>query len=101
MPGDVGGMMATAPRTGRPWRRTAQQVYVEETHCWLCGQHVDQTLPANHDLARSIDHVIPRSLGGTNERSNLRLAHRRCNSRRRAGAPRAHNPRSETWWDDD
>ena len=37
--------------------------------------------------AETVDHVVPRSRGGTNEASNLRLAHRRCNGRRGSHLP--------------
>ena len=40
--------------------------------CWLCGQ------PG----ATTKDHVIPWSLGGTDDVENLRPAHKRCNQRR-------------------
>lgn len=46
--------------------------------CWLCG------LPVTRRRATR-DHVIPRSKGGKNRASNLRLAHRRCNQRRGNG----------------
>lgn len=46
----------------------------EETHCWLCRQ------PGEAD--DHADHVIARSKGGSNDRSNLRRAHRRCNLKR-------------------
>lgn len=43
--------------------------------CWLCNDHVS--------LAElSMDHVVPKSHGGTNDASNLRVAHKSCNSRR-------------------
>ncbi len=51
--------------------------------CWLCTEMVDQDLTAtspNDDWAASLDHVIPRSAGGSDDPSNLRLAHRWCNS---------------------
>lgn len=41
--------------------------------CWLCNLHVSR-----NDF--SIDHVIPRSKGGTNAIDNLRVAHKVCNS---------------------
>ena len=69
--------------SGRPARRLQMQVFTEESHCWICGLHVDQTLPPNHNQARSIDHVIPRSRGGAVfDRDNVRLAHRACNAER-------------------
>lgn len=44
--------------------------------CHLCGKSV---------IAKefSLDHVIPVSRGGRHAENNLRIAHRRCNSRRR------------------
>lgn len=41
--------------------------------CWLCGQ------PG----ADTVDHVIPRARGGTDDDDNLRAAHLSCNSGRR------------------
>lgn len=38
--------------------------------CWICGE------PG----ANTRDHVIPLHLGGTNHPSNIRPAHRACNS---------------------
>jgi 5-methylcytosine-specific restriction protein A len=35
--------------------------------------------------AVSVDHKVPRSLGGDDSDSNLRAAHKRCNERRGAG----------------
>ena len=55
------------------WRKIRARVYTEETHCWLCGEFVEEK-------DRSVDHVVPRSQGGSNRRSNLKLAHRKCNS---------------------
>lgn len=73
----------TAGRVGRPWREVAARVYREETHCWLCGEWVDQALPSKHPWARSADHL--RQLqhdGPPTLRSNLKLAHIRCNTAR-------------------
>jgi len=46
--------------------------------CCICGKRV-----AKRDF--SLDHTIPLSLGGPHSQENLRVAHRRCNSRRGAG----------------
>jgi 5-methylcytosine-specific restriction endonuclease McrA len=48
--------------------------------CWLCRRPILGTV--------TVDHVIPRSLGGTNDLVNLRPAHGRCNSSRGNRAPR-------------
>lgn len=52
--------------------------------CQLCRKSVDPLLKTG-DWIASLDHVIPRSKGGTHTADNLRLAHRFCNSVRRAG----------------
>lgn len=55
------------------WRHIREVVYAEETHCWLCGEFVERG-------DRTVDHIVSRYDGGSNRRSNLRLAHRVCNS---------------------
>jgi len=89
-------MVALRPgRVGRPWRRLCTQVYTEETHCWLCGQWVDQTLPHNHSMSRTVDHVVELHRGGHPlDRNNLRLAHRSCNTRK-SNRLRTPTPRRE------
>lgn len=79
--------MARSPgRSGHAWRQLCAQVYREETDCWLCGHHVDQTLRWPHRYSRTVDHVIPLSLGGDPlSRHNAHLAHLTCNSRRGNG----------------
>ncbi|MFJ2144164.1 HNH endonuclease [Glutamicibacter sp. NPDC087831] len=42
-------------------------------HCHLCGK----SIAGLEDY--SIDHVVPRAQGGSNELSNLRSSHRACN----------------------
>jgi len=61
--------------------------------CWLCRAAVDPRLYWPSSLAGSVDHVVPVIRGGTDERSNLRLAHLRCNtSRRDKPAPEQSTP---------
>nr|WP_239536851.1 HNH endonuclease signature motif containing protein [Arthrobacter roseus] len=49
--------------------------------CWLCGEQVDLEADGKRDdWAATLDHVIPRSKGGTHDESNLKTAHRWCNS---------------------
>ena len=50
--------------------------------CTLCGCLIDFSLRPNDPGAVSLDHVVPRVHGGGSRVSNLRLAHRACNSRR-------------------
>lgn len=51
--------------------------------CQLCFEPVDLDAHWQSDWAATLDHVVPRSLGGGHEVENLRLAHRWCNSVRR------------------
>ncbi len=62
----------------------------DEWTCWVCAGPVDPVDPASppgSPHAPSVDHVVPRSLGGTNDPANLRLAHRRCNGQRGSRLP--------------
>jgi 5-methylcytosine-specific restriction endonuclease McrA len=68
-------------RAGTKWNRLRAQVFAEETHCWICRYYVDQALPRTHAMSRTVDHVVPLWRGGPEvERTNCRLAHRRCNT---------------------
>lgn len=51
--------------------------------CQLCLEPIDFTLPWSSPLGRSVDHIIPSSMGGPDELFNMWLAHRGCNSRKR------------------
>lgn len=50
--------------------------------CGLCGDLVDMSLSWPNPASPSVDHVIPWSLGGTHDLSNLQLAHLSCNCRK-------------------
>lgn len=52
--------------------------------CQLCGLDTDRFASGNDDWFPSLDHIVPKSLGGGHEVSNLRTAHRVCNSSRGA-----------------
>ena len=51
-------------------------VALHGTTCWLCGQPIRGKV--------TVDHVVPRSRGGTDELPNLRPAHPHCNYSRGA-----------------
>jgi 5-methylcytosine-specific restriction endonuclease McrA len=61
---------------------------MEEDRCWLCDEPGDDRDPLE------VDHVVPKAQGGTDERSNLRAAHRSCNRRRRGRHSAAASPGS-------
>lgn len=53
--------------------------------CELCDRPVDLTITSGtrgSDNGPSIDHIVPRSKGGTDDLSNLRLTHWGCNRKR-------------------
>lgn len=82
---------------GRPMRRLRAQVKATESVCWLCGQPIDPDLRAPHPWSFTIDHVRPVALGGPElARSNVRAAHRRCNTRR--GIGKRQRPRRSRDW---
>lgn len=47
--------------------------------CFLCGLHVPVNARKPHPLAAEVDHVLPRSRGGTHDPENLALVHKTCN----------------------
>lgn len=51
--------------------------------CGICQERVDPS--AKGAWSATIDHIVPRIAGGTDEHSNLRLAHHWCNSARGDG----------------
>lgn len=70
-------------RSGKGIEELRKHVFAEEVTCWICGDYVDQTLPKLHPMARTVDHVVELTRGGSPlDRQNARLAHRRCNTTR-------------------
>lgn len=47
--------------------------------CWLCNQPIDFKAAPNSAKAWSVEHLLPRSLGGPDRIENLVLCHPRCN----------------------
>ncbi|WP_082956441.1 HNH endonuclease signature motif containing protein [Mycobacterium sp. E787] len=76
------------PRYANGHRRRClrAQVLAEEDVCWICGRPVDKTLHWLDPWSAVVDEVVPYSKGGSPyARTNVRLAHRRCNARRGDG----------------
>lgn len=46
--------------------------------CGICGEHLDPIHENFH-----VDHIVPAAHGGTNDLSNLQLAHPACNIRKK------------------
>ncbi|WFF31058.1 HNH endonuclease [Propionibacterium freudenreichii] len=68
---------------GATVRRLASLVVAEwGPVCWLCHGPIDLGAPRRSPRGLSLDHVVPRSLGGLDTLDNLRPAHLGCNCRR-------------------
>lgn len=89
----------TNPRRSNGHRRdqVVALVYRTEDECGICGKPVDKQLPyidpstgKPHPWAKSVDEIVPVSLGGDPfDRRNCRLAHRICNVKRGNGTKAA------------
>lgn len=62
----------------------AELAFRDRYRCGLCHRKVNLALVVPHPGAPTVDHVLPRSRGGTDEPVNLQLAHFLCNSRKGA-----------------
>jgi 5-methylcytosine-specific restriction endonuclease McrA len=54
--------------------------------CQLCGKRTDRTKVHPHPDAPVLDHIVPLSVGGPHEPSNVQCAHSRCNGLKGARA---------------
>jgi 5-methylcytosine-specific restriction endonuclease McrA len=48
--------------------------------CGLCGKKIDKNLKYPNPLSKSIDHIIPLSLGGEESAKNVQASHFGCNA---------------------
>lgn len=55
--------------------------------CGICGAEIDPALRYPEPMSKSIDHIVPLSMGGTHEQANLQWAHLVCNIRKGARVP--------------
>lgn len=64
--------------------------------CVWCGCTLDENAPIHNDRQATIEHVVPRCKGGSDDLTNLALACRRCNLEDRGQAldlqPRSSRP---------
>lgn len=63
------------PRSARPSLR--ERLHALFPFCWWCGGGLD--LGCNLDTLATLEHLVPRNKGGSDDISNLRLAHHGCN----------------------
>lgn len=77
------GACRRADRAKKSGVRDADRRIVFERDAWVCRLCSEPTEPDSDYLSDwypTIDHIVPRSKGGADEVSNLRTAHRWCNS---------------------
>ncbi len=52
--------------------------------CGICGEWVDKSLRGTDRLGPTVDHILPRSRGGSEfDLTNCQLAHQHCNAKKR------------------
>jgi 5-methylcytosine-specific restriction endonuclease McrA len=56
--------------------------FASDGACGICNQPIDLRLKWPDPMSYSIDHIVPRSLGGSHAANNLRAAHNKCNASR-------------------
>jgi len=73
-----------APRKRKALFELRRQLYAEqEGKCAECATDLEQA-KIEQGFPFELDHIVPYSLGGGNERSNMQLLCRVCNNRKRA-----------------
>ena len=61
------------------YARNRNRIIYSQSICGICGLPVDKSLKYPDPMCATVDHIIPVDKGGTNELSNLQLAHHYCN----------------------
>lgn len=96
--GAVADMARDLDAFGRAYRRLCARVKAEEPSCWLCSKPIDPDAPPRTRWSFSLDHVTPRSRGGSvMDRGNARAAHYGCNSARGNRQPAPPTRTSRAW----
>ncbi|HEV8360905.1 MAG TPA: HNH endonuclease [Candidatus Thermoplasmatota archaeon] len=75
------------------WQLRQELAEAQSFACALCGLpfdsrcFTDQRRAVPPRLRATIDHIVPRSKGGSDARENLQVAHKLCNQRKGSSAP--------------
>ena len=91
--GRINSLYAATKNVTRPWESKNWRLYLvnylrqrDSERCTLCGFTIDFTAksgPKGSPWGASIDHIKPKSHGGSDDLKNLALTHWRCNYVRR------------------
>lgn len=74
----------TDPRSTYAWQQLRKSVRAQATICGLCGDALDRTAVWPSPDCTVVDHIVNVSDGGTNDPTNVRASHNRCNASRAA-----------------
>lgn len=83
-------MDAAAPKglklNNTEWRLARKRAIATlDPVCAICHKYIDLDAPAFSPLAVEVDHIVPRSRGGSlYELDNLQLTHSKCNRKKGA-----------------
>ena len=87
---ETGGASEHPPPSLENWTVRDMYGHRDGWICGLCGHPIPERWVKHDSLNLSIDHITPKSFGGSNYPSNLRATHQGCNKSRRnkpAGEP--------------
>lgn len=66
-------------RGGRPWRRLRESILSRDNYLCQCEECQSKGL---FTLANEVDHIIPKSQGGTDDIDNLRSINKKCHEKK-------------------
>ncbi|MGH7889027.1 MAG: HNH endonuclease, partial [Thermodesulfobacteriota bacterium] len=79
--------IAKGKKAPGPKQRRALAVYnLNNGYCWICGQRIPHPInefnEMNYYNRLTVDHIVPKSIGGIGDLDNLLPAHNLCNEER-------------------
>jgi hypothetical protein len=78
-------------------RKRLRLFWAQHGRCAGCNDFMDPEAAPPSPEYPTLDHVIPRSRGGTHEIGNLLLKHRRCNDAKADAPPTVHDLAWQAW----
>ena len=99
-PAKICGLPASSHITRKPISSPARVSQLRDRDGWacrLCGRGFGEPPAWPHPMCVTIDHIIPVWRGGSDDLSNLQLAHRLCNMKKQNGSPSPHQQMVPSW----